>query len=49
MDRTPPVVKMDPPVPIRPVAADAAGERPAPTARRLAAASISLNTCRAYS
>ena len=46
MDRTPPVVKMDPPVPTRPAAA--ALEGPAPAARRLAAASVSPNTRRAY-
>ena len=40
---------MDPPAPTRPVAPDASGERPAPTDRRLAAASISLNTRRTYS
>ena len=48
MDRTPTVVKMDPPAPTQPVAL-AAGERPVPSARRLAAASVSPNTRRAYS
>ena len=48
MDRTPPVVKMDPPVPPRPVA-PAADQRAAPTVHRLAAASLSPNTRRAYS
>ena len=47
MDRTPAVVKMDPPAPTRPAAA--APEGPAPAARRLAAASVSPNTRRAYS
>ena len=48
MDRTPPVVKMDPPAPTHPVVATA-GERVAPAAHRLAAASLSSNTRRAYS
>ena len=48
MDRTPTVVKMDPPAPTQPVAL-AAGERPVPSGRRLAAASVSPNTRRAYS
>ena len=48
MDRTPTVVKMDPPAPTQPVAL-AGGERPVPSARRLAAASVSPNTRRAYS
>ena len=42
------VVKMDPPAPTQPVAL-AAGERPVPSGRRLAAASVSPNTRRAYS
>ena len=45
MDRTPAVVKMMP-TPTRPAAPALAG--PAPTARRLAAASVSPNTRRAY-
>ena len=47
VDRTPAVVKMDSLAPTRPAAA--ALERPTPTGRRLAAASISPNTRRAYS
>ena len=45
MDRTPAVVKMDPPAATRP---DAALEGPAPAARRLVEASVSANTRRAY-
>ena len=44
--RTPAMVKMDPPAPTLPAAA--ALEGPAPAGRRLAAASVSPNTCRAY-
>ena len=47
MDRTSAVVKMDSLAPTRPAAS--ALERPTPTARRLAAASLSPNTRRAYS
>ncbi len=47
MDRTPAVVKMDPPALTRPAAA--APEGPAPAARRLVEASVSPNTRRAYS
>ncbi len=45
VDRTSAVVKMDSPAPPRPAALD----RPTPTARRLAEASLSPNTRRAYS
>ena len=48
VDRTPAVVKMDSLAPTGPAAAELV-ERPTPTARRLAAASISPNTRRAYS
>ena len=47
MDRTPAMVKMDPPVPPR--LAAAAPEGPAPAARRLVEGSVSPNTRRAYS
>ena len=45
VDRTPAVVKMDPPAATRPAAAL---EGPAPSARRLVEASVSANTRRAY-